>query len=163
MDELPSDLLACLPEGTGPVAERWWNSLSAIDRRAIAGLWDARLEVRFFAPQSNEAGSVDEWDQVPAVTGGRFVPHDDDGRGEWAPGYFEHLLQHPELIMAYEPVRRTFHIGCTRHPEARACLAAKAVPITFSCPIGSVSCPLHKLRGSLLTNLTNIKNDEPKG
>ena len=57
---------------------------------------------------------------IPAVQGGRFVSSDDDGREEWTPGYFEHLLQHPDLVLAYEPPHRVFYI-CTQHAAARAC------------------------------------------
>jgi hypothetical protein len=150
MKQLPHDLMAALPDGAGPVAAQWWASLSAADRERIAGLWDERLEVSFFAPQADETGCVDGWEQVPAVAGGRFVPSDDDGRREWTPGYFEHLLQHPELMLAYEPPTRTFHIVCTQHAAARACLAAGAVPTDFACPVGAASCPLVPLRGCLL-------------
>lgn len=151
MDELPPDLLAALPAGAGPVAQRWWASLTETDRRRVAGLWDERLEVSFFSPQADADGCVDEWDQVPAVSGGRFVPSDNDGRTEWSPGYFEHLLQHPELVLAYEPPTRTFHIGCTRHAAARACLSAGGVPAGFTCPVGARPCPLLPLRGASLT------------
>ncbi|OWK36607.1 hypothetical protein [Fimbriiglobus ruber] len=149
MASLPPDLLAALPDGAGPVVGRWWASLSEADRAQLADRWDERLEVRFFTPQPDDAGSVDEWDQVPNVAGGRFVPHDDArGLGEWGPGYFEYLLQHPELVLAYEPARRIFHIGCTRHAAARACLAGGAVPAGFDCPVGSAACPLQRLRGA---------------
>lgn len=147
MDEFPPDLLAILPDGSGPVAAEWWASLSDADRRRVAGLWDERLEVSFFAPQADAAGRVDGWEKVPRVAGGRFVPSDDDGRGEWSPGYFEHLLQHPELVLAYEPPTRTFHI-CTQHAAARECLATGRVPTEFVCPVGSTSCPLLLLRGA---------------
>ncbi|MFO0799458.1 MAG: hypothetical protein U0804_18470 [Gemmataceae bacterium] len=134
-----------------PVAQLWWESLGESDRDRIAGLWDERLEVSFFAPQADATGQVDGWEEVPAVEGGRFVPHDDSGVGEWGPGYFEHLLQHPELVLAYEAPTRTFHIGCTRHPVARACLAGGAVPADFVCPAGSGACPLERLRGAQLS------------
>jgi hypothetical protein len=150
MEELPADLLAALPEASVEVAQHWWASLPDADRGRIAGLWDDRLEVCFFTPQVDATGRVDEWEQVPPVAGGRFVPHDDRGMSEWEPGYFEHLLQHPELVLAYDPPLRTFHIGCTRHPAARACLAAGAVPAEFVCPIASGSCPLLPLRGARL-------------
>jgi hypothetical protein len=150
MEELPSDLLAALPEAGVPVAQQWWASLSDADRRRIAGLWDERLEVSFFAPQADAAGCVDAWEQVPPVSGGRFIPHDDDGHSAWGPGYFEHLLQHSELVLAYDPPHRTFHIGCTLHTAARVCLAAGVVPTEFACPVGSESCPLERLRGSRL-------------
>jgi hypothetical protein len=152
MDELPADLLAALPLGAGPVAQNWWASLTEADRRLVAGLWDERREVKFFTPQPDDAGRVDSWEQVPGVIGGRFVPPDDArGLGEWGPGYFEHLLQHPELVIVWEPEQRTFHIGCTRHPAARACLESGHVPADFVCPLGSESCPLLALRGSRLT------------
>jgi hypothetical protein len=94
---------------------------------------------------------VDAGERVPAVRGGRFAPSDDDGRDEWSPGYFEHLLQHPELVLAYEPARRTFHFGCTQHAAARACLAVGRVPAGFACPVGALSCPLAPLSGAHLT------------
>jgi hypothetical protein len=147
MEELPADLLAALPEAGLPIAQQWWASLAEADRRRIIGLWDERLEVRFFSPQPDEAGCVDEWEQVPTVQGGRFVPSEDDGRGEWSSGYFEHLLQHPELSLAYESPNRIFHI-CTQHAAARACLAAGHVPQDFACPVAAASCPLLPLRGA---------------
>lgn len=150
MDQLPHDLSASLPDGAAPVAERWWTALSEADRRRIAGLWDDRLEVCFFEPQANPEGSMDQWEQVPSVKGGRFVPHDNDGRDAWSPSYFEHLLQHPELLLAYEAPRRTFHI-CTQHPVARECVLAGAVPVDFSCPVGLERCPLLPLRGARIT------------
>jgi hypothetical protein len=111
MEPLPPDLVSVLPNGTHLMAEKWWSTLSEPDRRRIAGLWDKRLEVCFFSPQADASGVVDDWQQVPSVRGGRFIPSEDDGRTEWSPGYFEHLLQHPELVLAYEPPRRTFYIG----------------------------------------------------
>jgi hypothetical protein len=149
MHPFPPDLLTSLPEGSAQVAEQWWASLSDADRQRIAGLWDERLEVRFFVPQADISGHVDEWDQVLSVQGGRFVSSDDDGKAEWFPGYFEHLLQHPELVLAYEPPRRVFYI-CTQHTAARACTQAGAVPVGFVCPLGDVSCPLLPLRGASL-------------
>jgi hypothetical protein len=151
MDGLPPDFLAVLPKGTGPVAARWWASLSEADRKRVAGLWDERLEVRFFTPQADAAGEVDEWEEVPAVRGGRFGPRD-DRQDEWGPEFFERLLADPELVLAYEAPHRTFHIGCTRHEAARACLVSGFVPAEFVCPGVSDSCPLMKLRGARLTS-----------
>ncbi|MGL6075704.1 MAG: hypothetical protein ACRC8S_16230 [Fimbriiglobus sp.] len=149
MDQVPQDLLAVLPPGAEPVAERWWTSLTEADRQRIAGLWDERLEVRFFAPQPDAECEVDRWEQVPVVRGGRFVPPDDDGRAEWSPGYFEHLLQHPELLLAYEAPFRVFYI-CTQHPAAKECLKAGRVPVDFVCPLADAGCPLLALRGANL-------------
>jgi hypothetical protein len=152
MLEFPTDLLAAIPPGSEPVAREWWASLSEADRRQVAGLWDARREVRFFWPQPDAAGRLDEWEQVPRVEGGRFLPPDDAwGLSEWGPGYFEHLLQHPELVLLWEPAERTFHIGCTRHEAARSCLESGRVPVDFACPADSPACPLLPIRGARLT------------
>lgn len=150
MEPFPSDLFAALPVGARPVAERWWSGLSETDRQRLAELWDQRLEVSFFTPQPDSDGCVDTWEQVPVVRGGCFAPKVDDGRGEWIPSYFEHLLQHPELVPAFNPPRRTFHI-CTLHAVARECIATGHVALTFTCPVSAESCPMHLLRGARLT------------
>jgi hypothetical protein len=151
MAEIPADLLAAIPPTSAFVAQAWWASLCEADRSHVAGLWDERREVHFFTPQADETGRVDDWGQVPAVKGGRFVPPDDAwGLAEWGPGYFEHLLEHPELVLLWEPAERTFHIGCTAHTAARSCLESGGVPSDFRCPAGSPSCPLLPLRGSRL-------------
>lgn len=150
---LPEDLLASLPKGSETVAQEWWTSLSEENRLRIGQLWDERWEVRFFTPQANEAGCVDDWEHVPEVEGGRFIPSDNDGRKEWQPGYFEHLLQHPELVLAYEPEHRVFHI-CTQHPAAQTCLAQGHVPFDFACPLNESTCPMVPLRGGMLKRPT---------
>jgi hypothetical protein len=127
--------------------------MSDVDRQQVAGMWDERLEVRFFSPQRSDAGQVDDWENVPEVQGGRFVPTDDTrGLKEWGPGYFEHLLQHPELVLVWEPEHRTFYIGCTQHPAAQECLKSGEIPVDFRCPLDLTACPLLQLRGSRRTN-----------
>lgn len=152
MVELPADLLAAIPPASMSIARSCWASLSEDDRRQVACLWDDRREVHFFTPQPDEAGRLDEWEQVPAVKGGRFIPSDDAwGLAEWGPGYFEHLLQHPEVVLLWEPAQRTLYIGCTRHAAARSCLESGAVPADFACPVSTPSCPLLPLRGTRLS------------
>jgi hypothetical protein len=149
MLECPPDLLAALPKGAEAIAKDWWSSLSDADRKQISGMWDQRLEVKFFSPQPSDVGQADSWEQVPEVEGGRFVPTDDTrGLKEWGPSYFEHLLQHPELVLVWEPEHRTFHIGCTQHADARKCLTSREVPVNFRCPLELARCPLKSLRGS---------------
>jgi hypothetical protein len=149
MSEPPNELMSALPAGTDHVARQWWSSLSEQNQRQLADLWDNRLEVCFFSPQSDSNGRSDEWSQVPKVVGGRFVPTDDtSGIAEWGPEYFEYLLLNPELVLAYEPAQRTFHIGCRQHAAARECIAKERIPPAFTCPIGSVQCPFEALRGS---------------
>jgi hypothetical protein len=155
MLDLPADLLAAIPPSSAQVARRWWATLSESDRSEVAALWDHRLEVHFFERQADDSGRLDDWDDVPPVEGGRFVPRDDAwGLSEWGPGYFEHLLQHPELVLLWEPAERRFHIGCTHHAAARSCLESGGVPPAFACPAGSPSCPLSPLRGASLTSPT---------
>ncbi len=148
MIELPVDLLAVIPPTSESVVRRWWDSLPEGERRKVADLWDDRLEVRFFKPQADEAGRLDDWKQVPTARGGRFLASDDAwGLTEWGPGYFEYMLEHPESFPIFDPTSRTFHIGCTQHPEARACLELRKVPQDFECPVASASCPLRPLKG----------------
>jgi hypothetical protein len=151
MVEFPDDLLAVLPSGSEDVTRSWWDSLSETDRARIATLWDERIEVQFFTPQEDESGTTDDWEQVPCVHGGRFVPTDDDGRAEWFFGFFEHLLEHPELMLAYElPTHRVIGV-CTQHVAARKCLADGDVPVNFTCPLRDSHCPLLPLRGATLS------------
>ena len=63
------------------------------------------------------------------------------------PSYFDHLIEHPELVLVYDPPLRTFHTGCTRHPDARACWAAGKVPEKFACPFATGECLMAPLRG----------------
>jgi hypothetical protein len=50
MSELPTDLLEAIPVGSVEVAKCWWASLSEVDRCQVAGMWDERLEFKFFTP-----------------------------------------------------------------------------------------------------------------
>jgi hypothetical protein len=56
------------------------------------------------------------------------------GFDEWGLSYFEHLMQHPELVLVWDATERSFHTGCTRHALARACWARGEVPGDFVCP-----------------------------
>ncbi|TWT38454.1 hypothetical protein [Blastopirellula retiformator] len=57
------------------------------------------------------------------VTGGKFLPHDD-------------------------AEQRTFHIGCSQHPAARACLAKGEIAADFACPFADGDCRMRKILGS---------------
>ena len=160
--DLPPELRALVPHESSPVIERWWDTLDEADRQTVARLWDERLEIYFFTPRADEAGQLDAWEQAPRVRGGRFVPHDDAwGLAEGGPEYFEYLLDHPELVLLWQPAIRVFHIGCTRHPAARACLTAGAVPVDFACPVESPACPLRPLRGARLAR-PRVKSGHPQ-
>jgi hypothetical protein len=148
MEELPADILGAVPDDARPAVERWWSGLADADRREAAGAWDERREVCFFAPQPNAAGQLDEWEQVPGVVGGRFVPHDDSVRmHEWLDDWIEYLEGHEEVILLPRVVVvfRTFHI-CQAEPAARAVVAAGQLPAEFVCPVGSGSCPMRRVQ-----------------
>jgi hypothetical protein len=109
----------------------------------VARLCDERLDACFFGVVADDRDRV-----VPKVRGGRFVASDDEwGFDEWGPSYFEHLLQHPELVLIWDQTERTFHTGCTRHPAARACWDSGCVPSDFACPFGSAACWMRPLLG----------------
>lgn len=148
MEELPADLLAAVPDDSRPAVERWWVGLSDASRREAAGLWDARREAYFFAPQPDDAGRPDGWEQVPEVVGGRFVPHDDSVRmHEWLEDWHEYYLGHEEVVLLPRVVVvfRTFHI-CQAEPAAREVAATGLLPAEFACPAGFAGCPMRRVQ-----------------
>jgi hypothetical protein len=135
LDQLPLDLTSPLPAAGRDVASAWWAGLSSANQEEVAALYDPRQDC-FFGPTDTGA---------PRVVGGRFVPHDDAwGFADWGPGWFDHLMEHPEVMLADVVVMRTFHI-CTRHPAARAVAAAGCLPADFVCPLESTGCPMRRL------------------
>lgn len=128
------------PSETGAI-KAWWDSLSAEARAEVSFVCDERQDGSFFGPIPD-----DQSGPVPGVVVGWFVPHDDAwGLEDWGPDFFEYMLGHPEQYPIWEPTSRTFHIGCTAHPAARACLAAGRIPADFRCPAGSPGCPIRRL------------------
>ena len=130
MTPLPVDL------PTTTTATEWWVGLSENDRTELTALFDPRQEDCFFGADAAD-------DDPPTVRGGRFIPHDDAwGFSEWGEGWLEYVLEHPEVIEVWTV--RTFHI-CTRHPAARAAVAAGRIPADFACPFASADCPMRRL------------------
>jgi hypothetical protein len=148
MVELPLGIATAVPEDARPAVERWWASLADSERQETAGLWDERREVCFFAPQQNDAGLLDDWEQVPTVVGGRFVPHDDSVRMvEWLEDWQEYVLGHEEVVLLPRVVVvfRTFHI-CQAEPAARAVTTSGLLPVAFRCPIDAEECPMQRVQ-----------------
>ena len=50
MMDLPADLLAALPSGSGTAVAAWWSALGAAAQPQVAMLWDERVEILFFEP-----------------------------------------------------------------------------------------------------------------
>jgi hypothetical protein len=116
-------------------ATAWWESLSAADQAELASLCDPRHD-DFFGPDAD----------APSVRGGRFVPHDDAwGLEDWGPAWFDHLLMNPELVEMWEPPQYRLGGICTRHPAARAVLAAGRISSDFACPFAASDCPMRRL------------------
>ena len=140
MEEIPSQLVEGLSIADGRAVAIWWTALDRAAQVEVVALWDGQQDECFFGASRDAPGAP-----APVVIGGRFVPHDDAwGLSEWGPSYFEHLLNHPELVILDQPETRTFHI-CTAHEAARAVLAEGRVPAQFTCPLGSLSCPMRRL------------------
>jgi hypothetical protein len=148
MTEVPADILASVPDDARPAIEQWWSSLAEAERQDTLRLWDKRRERYFFTPQSDGTGRVDKWEQVPAVKGGRFIPHDDSVRmSEWLEDWQEYVLGHEEVVLLSHVavVFRTFHI-CQGEPAAQAVVAARRLPADFHCPADSVGCPMRHVQ-----------------
>ncbi len=135
---LPTILIDSLPEDLLDDAVQWWESLDESNRSEVASLCDSRREAFLFETFSG--------DDSPKVTGGKFIPHDNAfGIDDWGEDYFQHLLDHPELMIVYDTQLRTFHIGCSRHVDARRCFVEGRLSKEFTCPFDSRECLMHKI------------------
>jgi hypothetical protein len=142
--EVPSQLRKVYADVDRAAIDAWWGGLDDEARADVARLCDERADACFFGVVADERDHI-----VPKVRGGRFVADDDAwGFDEWGPSYFEHLIEHPELVLVWDPPERTFHTGCTRHPLAQACWSSGAVPPDFACPLANGStCLMRPLAG----------------
>lgn len=135
---LPANLSDSIPAPLIGDAERWWESLKDAERDELAALCDSRREVFLFETFSGEGR--------PKVTGGKFIPQDQAfGIDEWGEDYFQHLLDHPELMIVYDTQERTFHVGCSRHPAARRCFVDGRISDDFQCPFESADCLMRRI------------------
>lgn len=143
MQPVPSALRTAFTDIDQSAIDAWWAGLPDESRSDVTRLCDERLDACFFGVATADG------EAVPKVRGGRFVPTDDTwGLEEWGPGYFEHLMQHPELVLVWEPPEPKLAFGCTRHPLARACWINGRVPADFACPFSSGSdCLMQQLLG----------------
>ena len=139
MDSLPITLVDSLPAELVGDAKTWWESLDESDRNELQRLCDSRKNLFLF-------GTFSDADTKPELTGGKFIPGANEfGVADWGEDYFQHLLDHPELMIVHDPVQRTFHIGCSRHIDARRCFVDGSVTESFTCPFGADRCLMHRL------------------
>ena len=141
MDTLPITLAESLPSELLDDAKAWWTTLNEADRAELQRLCDGRKSLFLFETFSEADTAV-----KPKITGGKFIPGANEfGIEDWGEDYFQHLLDHPELMIVHDPTRRTFHIGCSRHIDARRCFVDGYVSRSFTCPFGTESCLMHRL------------------
>ncbi len=141
METLPQTLVDSLPSELQRDAESWWQTLSDADQDELTRLCDARKNLFLFE-------TFAEAENKPQITGGKFIPGANAfGIEDWGEDYFQHLLDHPELMIVFEPVQRTFHIGCWRHLAARRCFVEGKIPESFECPFDARICRMHQVMG----------------
>jgi hypothetical protein len=146
MRSIPADALKAVPADARRAVDNWWISLSDVEREKTASLWDRRRESCFFERQTSEDGTRDSWNRVPAVTGGRFVPHDDSIRmHEWLEDRMEYVLGQDDFLLGQVLVFRTFHI-CQAEPAARAVTESGVLPLDYVCPLNLSECPMRRLQ-----------------
>ena len=139
MEPLPATLVDSLPAELVGDAEKWWKTLDDANRIELQLLCDSRKNLFLFETFSDA-------DTKPEITGGKFIPGANAfGVEDWGEDYFQHLLDHPELMIIHDPTHRTFHIGCSRHIDARRCFVDGNVSESFACPFGADSCRMHRI------------------
>ena len=137
MESLPTTLVDSLPSELVGDAKTWWETLDESDREELQRLCDSRKNLFLFETFSDA-------ETKPEITGGRFIPGANAfGVDDWGEDYFQHLLDHPELMIVHDPTHHTFHIGCSRHIDARRCFVDGAVSESFTCPFGADRCLMH--------------------
>ena len=140
MTPIPAQLTKTFADIDQGAIAAWWSKLSDEHRQEVAKLCDTRADTCFFGVVADES-------ELPEVE--RGLCDEDDVRPveEWAPGHFEYLLNHPELVLIWDQTERTFHVGCTAHADARGCWKSGGVPAGFACPFARSDCLMRPLLG----------------
>jgi|GEM_PF-2100893 len=132
MRPVPPHLLQGFADIERADIEAWWRSLTNETRAQITQLCDERHEACLFGILGTE--------DAPEIETGHFLPGAEDpqqslqGEGAWNQDQFDYLMNHPELVVVWDPETRSLHIGCVAHFKARQCWQNMAVPADFSCP-----------------------------
>jgi hypothetical protein len=129
--------------------ESWWQSLNDDSRSDVGVLLDRRNDSRAYIYADDESGNRN-WHVLPI--GDEDLPFDDpqEYEREWQLEYFQHLLDHPELIISPDAVVRTFHI-CVAHPEARRVADVGKLTCAFQCPVDNDDCPIRAFASTIKT------------
>lgn len=138
---IPKHLLTGLAAVDQSEIECWWRALSEEMQSQITAVCGSKKEDCFFGIVGSE--------QFPEIEGGHFLPGAEDPieDGAWQQDRFEHLMNHPELVVVWDPETRKLHIGCVAHTDAKKCWANGHVPEDFECPFGLQECLMVPLLG----------------
>lgn len=143
MTPIPTHLTQTFADVDQDAIAAWWSKLSGAHRDEVTRLCDTRAETCFFGVVADES-------ELPDVE--RGLCDEDDVRpvDEWAASHFEYLLNHPELVLVWDPTERALHVGCTAHADARACWKSGEVPAGFTCPFAGSDCLMRPMVGRRL-------------
>lgn len=153
---LPETFLDKCTDAERSDIESWWQSLNDDSQSDVRILLDRRNDSRAYIYAGDDSGERD-WHILPI--GDDDLPFDDpqEYEREWQLDYFQHLLDHPELVLSRDAVIRTFHI-CTAHPAARRVATDGQLTCDFQCPVNDADCPIRAFASSI-TVATLLKMD----
>lgn len=147
---LPDTFLEKCTEQERADVESWWRSLNDSSRSDVGVLLDRRNDSRAYIYADDESGNR-AWHVLPI--GDDVLPFDDprEYEREWQLDYFQHLLDHPELVISQDAVVSTFHI-CVAHPEARRVATDGRLTCEFQCPVNDDDdCPIRAFASKIKT------------
>lgn len=146
---LPESFLEKCTDEERIAVESWWQSLNDDSRSDVGVLLDRRHDSRAYIFADDEAGNRG-WHALPIVDD--ELPSDDprEYEREWQLEYFQHLLDHPELVIPPDAVVRTFRI-CVAHPEARRVAEDGELACDFECPVDHNGCPIRAFASTIKT------------
>lgn len=136
---VPEALLEGFPDVERAQIERWWAGLTPETQVQMDGLCREHSDSCVFATL----------DHPKLMEHGRFLPDEESGPDDdgWEQDYFDYLVNHPMLVIAWDGQGKRFHVGCVAHPHARACWSRGQVPADFACPFQREACLMAPLRG----------------
>ena len=142
--DLPAEFLEKYTDDERAEVESWWGGLRDDSRNSVCVLLDRRQDARAFVFAAAEDGSVAEWRTLPLADEPWPADDDEDETKQQQLEFFQHLLDHEEMIIPTEATIRTFRI-CVDHPAARKVRSDGSVDCDFRCPIAAADCPIRGL------------------
>jgi hypothetical protein len=145
---LPLDFLEKCTAAERHQVLQWWESLSGESQGDVRVLLDRRQESIAYVYAKSESGEL-SWHTIPFIDDELPIDDDAENENEWQLDYFQHLLDHPELVIANDVVVRTFHI-CTQHLSAINVVKTCSIDHLFQCSDGNVNCPIARFAATIV-------------